>query len=201
LVRISRSLSVILHPILLPTLATLLFFIVSPIHYEHPKIYFLVGLVFLMSYVLPLSLLIFFKQIKLISDFNISEARERKTPILSFMIISLLLGSFIYKIPDFKILSLLFFGCLFALSMAYLLLLINFKTSLHLIGISGFTAFFILLGLYFNTNNLNFIALLIFLNGALATARLVLKAHSPLEIIIGIILGIGGIALSVLIFL
>lgn len=117
------------------------------------------------------------------------------------MFISFFLGSLIHAITDFNSLSIFFFGCLFALVMAYLFLLLNFKTSLHLIGMSGFTAYFIVLSLYFNTNLISFIALLIFLTGILATVRLILKAHTSLELLVGVIFGAGGIFLSAAIFL
>lgn len=201
MIKISKYISVLLHPILLPTLATILFHIISPFHYELSKVYFLVSLVLLLSYILPLLLLIFYKRIKIISDFNISKTNERKVPLLSFIFISFFLGSFIQSILDYNALSIFFFGGLIALTMAYLLLLLNFKASLHLIGMSGFTAYFIILGLYFKTNLIFFIALLIFLTGLLATVRLVLKAHSPLELLAGILLGAGGIFLSASLFL
>lgn len=201
MIKISKYISVLLHPILLPTLATILFHLISPFHYELSKIYFIISLVFLLSYILPLLLLIFYKRIKIISNFNISKTRERKVPLLSFMFISFFLGSFIHAILDYNALSIFFFGSLIALAMAYLLLLLNFKTSLHLIGMSGFTAYLIILSLYFNTNLISFIALFIFLTGILATARLVLKSHSPMEILVGIIFGASGVFLSASIFL
>jgi len=77
-----------------------------------------------------------------------------------------------------------------------LLLYLNFKTSLHLVGISGFTTFMVLLSLNYNLNLIYLIASLLFLNGLLATARLILKAHSPIELLIGFILGIGSISLT-----
>ena len=192
----SKYISTILHPILLPTIATLIFFIVAPYAYPLRQIYIVSGFVFLGSYIFPLLLLILFKNLKIISHFEIHNLKERKIPVLSFLIISFLIGKTLFNLPQLKILSILFLGCFLALSIIYLLLYLNFKTSLHLVGISGFTTFMVLLSLNYNLNLIYLIASLLFLNGLLATARLILKAHSPIELLIGFILGIGSISLT-----
>jgi len=115
-----------------------------------------------------------------------------------FMVICIIQGWVIYSIPGLKMLSIIFFGSLLALFMAYLLIFINFKTSLHLIGISGFTTYFIILSYYFNTNLILYIAFLIFLIGLLATSRLIVKAHIPLELLVGFTCGSGGVILATL---
>ncbi len=194
--KFSKHISTILHPILLPTIATLIFFIVAPYGFPLRQIYLVSGFVFLGSYIFPLLLLILFKNLKIISSFEIHNLKERKIPVISFLIISLLIGKTLFSLPQLNILSILFFGCFLALSIIYLLLFLNFKTSLHLTGISGFTAFMVVLSLYYNLNLTYLIALLLFLNGLLATARLFLKAHSPIELLIGFIIGVGSISLT-----
>ncbi|MFK5890960.1 MAG: hypothetical protein QM486_09550 [Flavobacteriaceae bacterium] len=193
--KFSKYISTILHPILLPTIATLFFFIVAPYGYPLRQIYVVSGFVFLSSYIFPLLLLVLFKNLKIISNFEIHNLKERKIPVLSFLIISLLIGKILFNLPHLKLLSILFLGCFLALSIIYLLLHLNFKTSLHLTGVGGFTAFIVLLSLYYNLNLIYLIALLLFFNGLLATARLILKAHTPKELIIGFFTGIGSVSL------
>jgi len=94
-------------------------------------------------------------------------------------------------------LSIIFWGSVLALFIAYLLIFLDFKVSLHLIGMSGFTTYFIILNQYLKTNFILFIAFLLFLTGLLATARLVVKAHTPFELIVGTICGSGSIILAV----
>lgn len=187
--KLSKYISAILHPVLLPTVATLVFFIVSPFDYPLNQIYIILAFIFLGSYLLPLLLLVLFKKLQLISSFEVMDIQERKIPVLCFLSISLILGNVIYSLPNYRILSLLFLGCFLALSLVYLLLYLNFKTSLHTIGMSGFTAFIIIVSNHFKINLLATIALLFFLTGLLATTRLILKAHNPKELIIGFIIG------------
>lgn len=148
---------------------------------------------FLLSYFFPLSLLILFKRIKIISNFDIRTTSERKIPLAILIIICFIQGIIFFNIPNLKLLSVIFFGSLMALFIAYIFLFFNFKTSLHLIGMSGFTTYFIILNQYFNADLFLFIAFFIFLIGLLATARLIVKAHTPIELLAGFIFGSGSI--------
>ena len=70
-----------------------------------------------------------------------------------------------------------------------LLSFVKIKASLHMAAISGLTVFIFALSMHF-TKNLNaVIAVLIFLNGLLASSRLHLKAHNKSELIFGFFLG------------
>jgi hypothetical protein len=193
---LSKYISVALHPVLIPTLATLLFFIVTPTYFPSNQIYIILLFIFFGSYILPLLLLVFFKKIHLISSFEIKETRERRIPVLCFLSISLVLGKGLYRLADFQLLSFIFIGGFVALSITYLLLFLNFKTSLHVLGASGFTTFIILISYYYSLNLIGLIALLFFLTGLLGTARLILKAHKPIELIAGFIIGTSSMLLS-----
>jgi len=187
---------------MLPTLAVIIFFLISPINFELNIVYLSIATVFITSYIIPLLLLVFFKRFKLISNFDIRTTNERKIPIIIFIVLCIIQGLIFFSIPLLKILSIIFWGSVIALFIAYILIFFNFKTSLHLIGMSGFTTYFIILNQYFNSNLILFIAFLLFLTGLLATARLVVKAHTPLELIVGTICGSGGIILvtNILVF-
>lgn len=185
----------------MPTLATVCFFIITPHHFDFNQVYLIIWLIFLLSYILPLMLLIYLKRYKLISDYDIKTVNERKIPLLIFMLIGFILGIYMQYLNHFNALRVIFFGSLFSLSGAYLLTFMKIKTSLHLIGISGLLTYIILLNFYFNLNLSAFTALLIFLTGVLATARLVLKAHTSLELFVGFIFGASGVLLSAVLFL
>jgi len=171
---------------------------VAPPYFQSNQIYIILGGVFLGSYILPLLLLVLFKKLKVISSFEIKETYERRVPILSFLLISLIIGKTLYSLPNYQLLSLMFIGGFIALSITYLLLLLNFKTSLHVLGASGFTAFIIVISYAYNINLIGLIAFLFFLTGFLGTARLILKAHKPTELIVGFVIGISSILISTL---
>jgi hypothetical protein len=63
------------------------------------------------------------------------------------------------------------------------------KASIHLVGISALTVFVGALSLHFEVNVIYSIAVLVLLNGLVATSRLELKAHTYKEILFGFLTG------------
>ncbi len=59
-----------------------------------------------------------------------------------------------------------------------------------MIGISALTVFIFGLSLKNEINTINLIALFVILNGLVASSRLVMKAHSNKELLIGLLCGI-----------
>jgi hypothetical protein len=73
--------------------------------------------------------------------------------------------------------------------MALILLFANIKASLHMIAISSLTVFIIGLSLHLKIQNTFVTAVLLLLNGFVASSRLEMKAHTNKELIIGFLLG------------
>lgn len=59
-----------------------------------------------------------------------------------------------------------------------------------MLGITSLLTFVILLSIHTQNNFIPYIALLIFVCGAVATSRLVMKAHTPNELVLGSLIGI-----------
>lgn len=59
-----------------------------------------------------------------------------------------------------------------------------------MVAISAFTLFVIGLSIHNQTRNINAIAFLVLMNGFVASSRLEMKAHTPKELVIGLLLGI-----------
>jgi membrane-associated phospholipid phosphatase len=95
-------------------------------------------------------------------------------------------------IPDNYTIELYFFflGLIAATSTCLFLLLIGFKTSLHLMGMGSILMFLIALSFHFERNIVIAISFMLFASGVVATARLYLKAHSRAELLIGFMVGI-----------
>lgn len=58
-----------------------------------------------------------------------------------------------------------------------------------MLAISGLTTFIIGLSIHYQTNLVLLIGVLVLLNGAIASSRLLLKAHSSTELILGMCIG------------
>ena len=125
-----------------------------------------------------------------VDSIMISELSQRKIPLLIQIVLFFLLIQ--KSITQERIPELHFFilGGLVSAIMAYLLLFLKIKTSLHLLGTSSLTAFVIGLSFHNQINILYSIAILIFVNGVVASSRLVMKAHSVKELLIGFSVGL-----------
>ena len=99
----------------------------------------------------------------------------------------------LYKVIPNNYVSELYFyftGLLGATIACILLLFFNFKTSLHTVGISGLLMYLLNLSIHFEINLILAISFFILLTGAIITARLYLKAHTAIEVIMGLLIGL-----------
>lgn len=190
---LSMTLSGVLHPLFMPTYGILIYCIAfSHLQVTLPTAYWLVACIgtFFMTALIPLSLMIVRRLRGDISDISISKASER-TPIYLYTIICYAFwGYFLYKVIYSPFLCVI--GVSATISLA-LVLLINhrWKISAHLTGLGGLLGG-ILAYTYNYTLPLPIVAISIVLALALALmhARLYLNAHTPMQVIVGFLLGI-----------
>ena len=184
-----KFISTILHPIVLPTLGVFLYFVFVSQSFEKRLQLIVLGLVFALTYVVPVLLLLFLRNFGFIKDFQVSTIKERRVPVIFMILILYFLGNTILQIPVIRNLGILFYGTSLSLICIYLLFSAKLKSSLHLVSMGNMLGFFLIMT---NVNNLSIlfiIILLIFLSGILASSRLYLKAHTPIELLIGFFLG------------
>lgn len=186
----NKIISYLIHPIVIPTIVTIIYFIIMPKHTPRQMELLVISSVFFGTYVIPLFFLLTLKSSKVIESLHLEIAQERKFPIMFFISISILISTLLKRIPSIMELSLFFYGMTLALSIVYLLLYIKFKASLHMVGIGGLIGFFIFFSYEFQINLLLFVAFLFLIAGVIASARIKLKAHSFKEIYWGALIGI-----------
>ena len=184
-----KIISYILHPVLIPIVCTLLYFIIIPNHIPRKFAYWVLIIVFATTYIFPLLLLYFLKKVKLIKNYQLSSINERKFPILFFTSLTLFLGIRLLKFNVVDLLAFSFFGCALALSISFILLFIKIKTSLHTLGISGLIGFICIISYDYKINLLVLLILLFLIFGIIATSRLKLQAHKMCEVLTGFIIG------------
>ncbi|MCG1035390.1 hypothetical protein [Polaribacter sargassicola] len=184
-----KFISIILHPILVPTIGVFLYFLLIKNNFKSDQKITVIALIFGTTYFIPLIILILFKRIKLIKSFKAETIKERKIPIFLMILLFYLLGNTLINIVNLSDLGLLFFSTTLGLVIVYLLFIFNLKTSLHLLSLGISTGFFFVLNLIYNQNFTIIIIVSIILSGLLASSRLYLKAHTPTEVYTGYIIG------------
>ena len=139
---------------------------------------------------MPVLLLLFLRNFGFIKDFQVSTIKERRFPVIFMIFLLYFLGNTIIQIPTIRNLGILFYGTSLSLTCIYVLFSVKLKSSLHLVSMGNMIGFFLIMTNINSLSMLPIIILLILLSGILASSRLYLKAHTPVELLIGFSLGI-----------
>lgn len=143
----------------------------------------------LLTIVLPLLVYFLLKTINRVDSIYLKSTEERKLPLLINAVIICLIISRVFTAQEIIELYYFFIGILISTIACFVFALFRVKASIHMLAASGFFIFAILLSLHFKINVNGTIALMSLLLGAIATSRLYLKAHTFLELILGLLIG------------
>ncbi|UAM99985.1 hypothetical protein K8354_00145 [Polaribacter litorisediminis] len=147
----------------------------------------ILSLIFTITYLIPLLILILFKKLKIIKNYQTNSIKERKLPMALMIVLFYLLGNTISNIGN---LSHLFYATSLGLLLIYILFFFNIKASVHLLSLGLFISFFMVISILYAQSYILLITIIFLLSGILASARLNLKAHTTKEIYIGFFIGI-----------
>lgn len=181
--------SYIFHPVFISVYATLYYLFLNYSNFGSQERYFIFFQTTIITILIPLLFFYILRYSGKIGSIMAPALSERKLPLVvqSFLIIILVRNSItVEKYPELHFFLL---GALFSTLIALLLLFVKTKASLHMMGISALTLFVFALTLHYHISNIAFIIFLILMNGLVASSRLIMKAHTPKELIIGILLG------------
>lgn len=185
-----KFISYIFHPVFIPFFGSCLYFYIFPHNESDYQVQLILSYLFLGTVVIPILFLWLLKHFKLIQTFQIPSVRERRLPLLFFLLVSFLATKLLsnYRIlPD---LTIMFIGITFVSLIAYVLISFRFKISLHAISIGGVIGVILALSRLYNMNLILIISTLFVLAGIILTARLCLKAHTNTEVYLGFFTGI-----------
>lgn len=185
-----KYISTILHPIVIPTIGVMLYFLLIPNNLVSKQKLMVLSLVFIVTYLIPLLIIVLFKKLKFIKNYKIESIKERKLPIALMVFLFYLLGTTISNLANLRDLSLLFYATSLALFIVYVLFFFKVKASVHLLSLGIFIGFFMILSNIHSRSFALVIMILFLIAGVLASARLTLKAHTSKEIYIGFFIGL-----------
>ena len=121
-----KYISIILHPIVIPTVGAMLYFLVVPNNYLREQKFTVLSFIFVVTYLIPLFKILFLKRIKIIKTYKIETVRERKLPVVLMLLLFYFLANSLDSILLLRDLGLLFYATALGLFIVYLLLYINF---------------------------------------------------------------------------
>lgn len=191
-VRFSNIISIIFHPLMMPSYTLLLIFNINmyftSILPNNAKLLLLI-MMLTSTIFIPFIIFSVFRRKKIIESFHMHTKEERNYPFLVICIIYFLMYMLISQTQIPAIYSIFLIG---ATALSLLLLLINFrfKISAHTAGIGGVTGLFIGLAYRLNLDLMILIIILIGCSGLVGFSRLKLNSHKPSEVYLGFLAGV-----------
>ena len=187
----ARLLSVLLHPVFLPTITLWAMITVDPgLAYFVPpdRRPVAVVMVALMSALFPLVSMQLLVRARVITTLELHERRERP---LAYGITLIYFGAswyLMHRTPFHPAVQAMFVGAFLALLLA-LLITLRWKISAHLVGMGGLIGAIAAVNAMHQLGLLPLLAMLIVLAGLVATARLIAGDHTQAQVLAGGALG------------
>lgn len=178
----------------MPTYALFCYYTFFPIIAQFNEVELFIQIflrVFLFTLLMPLVSVMIMMRIGKVSTIFMEDQRERSWPMLMASVIYLFTYYFLLPVPPVpSFISLFILGAVIAMVPA-LLVTLKWKISLHMIGIGGLCGGLTILYYHTQEGNPIWLAAVFVLAGVLGTARLLLNAHTPLQLFAGFLLGFG----------
>ena len=182
--------SYIFHPIFVSLYGALFYFLITKNFFYPSQIYVTLLQVTILTLFLPLSIYFLFRSLGIVSSFTEATLKERRMPIAVQAIMLLILLRFSVSKEVTVELYYFFLGGLISGVLALASVVLKFKASLHMIGITALTAFTYGLSIYYKLPFVNLFAFCIVCIGLVASSRLYMKAHNYTELIVGLLIGL-----------
>ncbi|MHC0439845.1 hypothetical protein [Flavobacterium sp. 3-210] len=182
--------SYILHPIFISMYATLFYLFCKEDAFTNQEKYFVLFQILIITILVPVLFYLLLKSTGHVTSVMVHETSQRKIPLILQCFLYILLVKRSIIITRYPELHFFFLGALFSTILALVCSLFNIKASLHVAAISGVAIFVIGLNMHLQMQNPYWSALLILLTGVVASSRLEMQAHTPKEILIGLLIGV-----------
>lgn len=198
--RLALILSVVFHPLIITTYLFALLFLLSPDlvgvgSFELPGLASLLLLLFLNTFLAPTLIVYYFRKMGVISSYHVDDVEERKLPFLACVLIYALatylfgwqLEPIAQMAPQISvILASVTLSLVIVTAVSYF-----WKISAHATGIGGSIGMLSGLLMRFEEGSLLIpVIVTILIGGWLMSARLQLNAHSPAQILAGVLCGL-----------
>ena len=184
-----KPFSYIFHPIFISIYGAILYFLFTANTNYLSEIYLSCIQIFILTVLLPISFYSLLKVFKKIQSFTEATLEERRLPIFIQLVLVYLLLKFTLLETHFPELFKFFQAGFISAFLVFISVMLRFKASLHMIGCTSLAVFVLMFTSYLAIPALNTVAYLLLCMGFVASSRLYMKAHTPIELIVGIVIG------------
>jgi len=185
-----RIISVLFHPLFIPTIGTLVYFRITPKYSSNATESGSVLPIFILTVIIPIIAYLILNNIGLVKSVFKPNLKERRY--LLYIMILLFLMVLYKVIPNNYTAELYFFfvGLVGASVATLVLLFLNFKSSFHMTGIASLFMYLVCLSVHFERNITIILSICMLAIGLVASARLYFKAHNKAELLVGLVVGL-----------
>lgn len=182
--------SYIFHPLFAGVYATAFYFWYFRFWFDLQELYYYGLQVVILTIFIPLTIYFLLVSLKQITSFATASIKERIIPLWINLV---LLWILMQKSLDMQImpgLYFFFFGALVANVFALLGIYLQVKASLHMMALTSLTTFILALSIHLQIPMIEWICLSVIVVGAVASSRILMKAHDVTELVVGGLMGI-----------
>ncbi len=189
--KIAGVISVLLHPMLMPTYALLLFLNINyfvSYNYTFEVKGYLVAFVFIMTFILPGLLIFLLKKLKAIQSLQMNSKQERMLPLALMAVVYYITYLSLHNTGILQVFNLFLLGTT-VVTLFTMVVNMFTKISLHMISMGGLAGTLLGLLLTCPLNQQWIFYLLILLSGEVGYARLAITNHSLRQVYNGFMMG------------
>lgn len=196
--KLAQFISVIAHPILLPTWMFLIIIASGICKAAYLNAGVCIAIVFITTFLIPSLFLLILKKFGVIHSITMKKREDRFIPLIVVVVFLFVATRFFSKLAGLEIFN-YYLLCNIALCTIVFWVNIYWKISMHAIGWGGFTAMLFLMSTASATIYMPYFIASILISGIVASARLYLKSHKESQIYTGFVIGF--IFVSILYFI
>jgi len=189
---VSRLISAVLHPLVVPTwLTMMLLFVVRVIPTDTARLWIITGLITTFTLVMPLFGIYIMLKSGYISDSSLVNRGDRVIPMFFTAICFCLPQIFFFDVLRYSSELIILLYSMTVCVIAGAIITIWYKISAHAISIGGVLAFACFASIQLHDKIMLWpLVIAIIASGGLLSARLYLNIHSPMQVFLGWLLGI-----------
>jgi hypothetical protein len=195
--KLSRVISYVYHPLIIPSLGILVLFnsgtYLSYLPFGMKKGVLLI--VFLCTFIIPLLFIPYLIYQRLLLNVQMETRRERYAPLVFSLVLNVFCYFLIRRISIPQIYTSFILSSIIAI-LATMLITLKYKISIHMVGAGGLVALIGFISFHLKVDLQFYLGISLLLAGITGAARLVLNAHTPAEVYTGFLTGFAIVMLT-----
>ena len=186
--KLAQFISIIFHPILLPTWMFLIFIVTGICEVSHIKAELCLSIIFGTTFILPAIVLLILKKFKVIESITMEKRSDRFIPLFVMVVFLYATSRFFTGLSALALYN-FFIICNLVLCVVVFWINLFWKISMHGIGWGAFVATLLIMSSISSLLYLPYFILSIVISGIVGAARLYLKSHNESQVYVGFIVG------------